>query len=157
MEIISGYVEVHVFRRSFDEVEYLLLKRAREQKVYPGLWQVVTGKIKPNEKAYETALRELKEETGFSPLRLWATPKVNQFYSAEKDAVYIVPVFAAEVNNTDEIVLCREHCKFRWMKPEDARNLLPWEEQRNALDTLMYYLLKRPDNLDLVEILLPDK
>jgi dihydroneopterin triphosphate diphosphatase len=96
LEIISGYVEVHVFRYNNQKIEYLLLRRG-DKVIYPGLWQIVTGKIKEGEKAYETALREVQEETGLVPERLWVAPKVNQFYSAEKDAIYIVPVFAAEL------------------------------------------------------------
>jgi dihydroneopterin triphosphate diphosphatase len=151
LEIISGYVEVHVFRFNQQKIEYLLLKRG-ENEIYPGLWQIVTGKIKPGEKAYETAVREIKEETGLKPLRLWAAPKVNQFYSAEKDAVFIVPVFAAELKFGESVTICREHCDFKWIDPAEARELLPWDEQQRALDIVTGYLLKLPHYLDLVEI-----
>jgi dihydroneopterin triphosphate diphosphatase len=151
MDIISGYVEVHIFRRHNDKIDYLVLKRG-ENELYPGLWQMVTGKIKPGEKAYETALREIKEETGQIPLRLWAAPKVNQFYSADKDAIYVVPVFAAEIKYGESVTICYEHCEFRWIDPSEARDLLPWDEQRRALDIVTAYLFKMPDYLDLVEI-----
>jgi dihydroneopterin triphosphate diphosphatase len=151
MDIISGYIEVHVFRRTGTEIEYLMLKRG-DSVIYPGLWQIVTGKIKQGEKAYETALREVKEETGFIPLNLWAAPKINQFYSAEKDSVYIVPVFAAEVLFGPDAVICDEHCEFKWMNPEDAKNILPWEEQRIAVDIVHNYVLKMPGFLNLVKI-----
>jgi dihydroneopterin triphosphate diphosphatase len=151
MNIISGYVEVHVFRRHNNKIDYLILKRG-ENEIYPGLWQMVTGKIKSGEKAYETALREIKEETGLMPLRLWAAPKVNQFYSADKDAIYVVPVFAAEIKYGESVAICSEHCEFKWIDPSEARNLLPWDEQRRALDIVTGYILKMPDYLDLVEI-----
>lgn len=150
MQIISGYVEVHVFRRKGNSIEYLLLKRA-EKEIYPGLWQMVTGKIKFEEKAYETAIREVKEETGLTPLRLWVLPKVNQFYSAAADAIYNVPVFAAEMN-AEAVNICYEHCEYKWTDPADAKELLPWEEQKKAIDILNAYVLNMPDFLDLVEI-----
>lgn len=150
MEITSGYVEVHIFRRINDSLKYLLLKRG-ENEIYPGLWQMVTGKIKEGEKAYETALREMKEETGLVPLRFWTAPKVNQFYQAERDAVFIVPVFAAEVS-TDEVKICKEHCEYKWVSPEQARELFPWEEQKKAIDIITGYVLKMSGYLDLVEI-----
>jgi dihydroneopterin triphosphate diphosphatase len=151
MDIIAGYIEVHVFRRKDDNLEYLLLKRG-ENEIYPGIWQIVTGKIKTGEKAYETALREVQEETGLTPFRLWAAPKVNQFYSAEKDSVYIVPVFAAELKYGESIIICSEHCEYKWIDPLEARELLPWNEQRRALDIVTEYIMKMPDYLDLVEI-----
>jgi len=150
MEIISGYVEVHIFRRDNDSLKYLLLKRG-EDEIYPGLWQMVTGKIKKGEKAYEAALREMKEETGLVPLRFWTAPRVNQFYQAERDAVFIVPVFAAEVS-TEEVRICREHSEFKWVNPHQAHELFPWEEQKAAVDIITGYVLKMPGYLNLVEI-----
>ena len=63
MELISNLVEVHIFREMENGIEFLLLKRS-EDEIFPGVWQMVSGKIKDGEKSYETAVRELKEETG---------------------------------------------------------------------------------------------
>jgi dATP pyrophosphohydrolase len=61
MKIVSTMIEAHIFRESEKGIEFLLLKRSEGQP-YPGLWQMVTGKIK-TESAHQTALREIKEET----------------------------------------------------------------------------------------------
>ncbi|RPI65996.1 MAG: NUDIX pyrophosphatase [Ignavibacteriales bacterium] len=151
MEIISGYVEVHIFRRKSDSLEFLMLQRG-DKEIYPGLWQMVTGKIRGKEKAYETALREMKEETGLEPVRFWVAPKVNQFYQYDKDAIYVVPVFAAEVLPESNIKICDEHCGFKWVTPVEAHEILPWDEQRKALDIITGYILKMPDYIDLVKI-----
>ncbi len=79
-----------------------MLKRS-EGEIYPGIWQMVTGKFKTNEKAYETALREIKEEIGFIPLKMWVVPNINSFYSHENDAQFNVPVFAALVDWSSEV------------------------------------------------------
>ena len=62
MQIISELIEAHIFRKSDEGIEFLLLKRA-EGNVYPELWQMVTGKMKKDESAHKAALREIKEET----------------------------------------------------------------------------------------------
>ena len=62
-KIITNLIEAHIFRKTKNGIELLLLKRS-ETEIYPGLWQMVSGKIQVNEKAYQTALREIKEETG---------------------------------------------------------------------------------------------
>src|SRR5574340_1263327 len=43
-----------------DDLEVLLLERAD----YPGYWQSVTGSCEPGEALRDTALREVREETG---------------------------------------------------------------------------------------------
>lgn len=42
----------------------LLVKRSRQLKVGPGLWQLPGGKLEPREKPDEAALREMQEELG---------------------------------------------------------------------------------------------
>ena len=84
MQIISNMIESHIFREVKNGIEFLLLKRSDNQ-IYGGLWQMVTGKIKEGEKAYQTALREIEEETRLKPLKLWVVPNVNSFYSHENN------------------------------------------------------------------------
>ena len=58
MKIVSKMIEAHVFREAQNGIEFLLMKRSDNQ-FYPGLWQMVTGKIIHGEQAFETALREM--------------------------------------------------------------------------------------------------
>lgn len=78
--IVCRIIEVCVFRFINDRAEYLVLKRSPTEKMYPGLWQFVSGSIEDREKAVDAALRELKEETGMSPKRFWVVPHTNTFY-----------------------------------------------------------------------------
>ena len=52
MNIILNLVEAHIFRETENGIEFLLLKRAADQ-IYPCVWQMVSGKIKEGEKAFE--------------------------------------------------------------------------------------------------------
>ena len=61
---IVRMVDCHIIYRDKNSIKYLLLKRSPD-KVYPNIWQCVTGKIEGDEKAYQTAIREVKEETRF--------------------------------------------------------------------------------------------
>ncbi|HVO73777.1 MAG TPA: NUDIX pyrophosphatase [Ignavibacteriaceae bacterium] len=151
MKVVSNMVEAHVFRQSGDGIEFLLLKRA-EKEIYPGLWQMVTGKIKKKEKAFETALREIKEETGLVPLNLWVVPNVNPFYSHEKDYVSILPVFAAKVKNDSIIKICDEHCEYKWAEPGEAKSLFAWPGQSRSVDIITDYFLNKLSFLNMIEI-----
>lgn len=138
MEKNISLIEAHIFRTVDNELEFLLLKRADYEK-YPGLWQMVTGSVNDNEKAFEAALREIKEETGLIPLKLWVVPNVNSYYSPEKDTVIMIPVFAAMVKESSKVIISSEHSDYKWVKKEEAKELLAWNGQRKSVDTIFQY------------------
>ncbi len=151
MHVVSYLIEAHIFRFVNNELEFLLLKRSSEEK-YPNIWQMVTGSIDPNEKAFETALREIKEETGLTPTKFWVAPQVNSFYSAERDEVCMVPVFAALVETEAEVIISSEHSEYKWLNKDEAKKLLAWKGQRTAVDTIHEYFTNEKSFLKFVEI-----
>lgn len=151
MKIISNLIEAHIFREQNGFIEFLILKRSPEQ-YYPNVWQMVSGKIKDGETAYNAALREIKEETNLIPEKFWVAPTINSFYSAEGDYVCMLPVFAAKVKYFSEVELSTEHVAFKWAKPEEAKNHLAWDGQRKSIDVIVDYYLNKNFFLDLVEI-----
>ena len=62
LSLVSNMIEAHIFRIRKDKIEFLLLKRS-DKEIYPGLWQMVSGSINEGEMAYQTARREIIEET----------------------------------------------------------------------------------------------
>ncbi len=50
-EIKSQFIECYIYARKKGEIKFLLLKRSNDNKVHPGIWQIVTGRIEENEKA----------------------------------------------------------------------------------------------------------
>lgn len=151
MQVVSNLIEAHIFREKGDDLEFLLLKRS-EKVIYPGIWQMVTGSVDGNEKAFQTALREINEETGLQPFRFWVVPQVNSFYLPGSDYICMVPVFAAQVAENSEVKISPEHSEFRWLNKNDARKLLAWKGQREALDTIYEYFINEMSFLKFVEI-----
>jgi dATP pyrophosphohydrolase len=150
MTIKSDLVEVHLFRIENNELQFLLLKRS-VHKIYPGLWQMVSGHIKKGETAVQTALRELQEETGFKPFRLWVAPNINSFYSPDEDSVSIIPVFAAQVKDNN-VLISDEHSEFKWVNSEKAKTFLAWEGQRRSVDIIKEYITNQMSFLKFTEI-----
>ena len=134
MNIKSDLVEVHIFRIEDDEMKFLLLKRSAH-KIFPGLWQMVSGHIQKGETAVRTALRELHEETGLQPARFWVSPNINSFYSPGDDSITMIPVFAAKVES-ENVLISNEHSEFKWLNSEEAKLLLAWEGQRRSVDII---------------------
>mgnify|MGYP003428784243 FL=1 len=151
MNIISNLIEAHIFRERNGKLEFLLLKRSPEQ-YYPNIWQMVTGKIKENEAAFNTALREIEEETGLVPEKFWVAPTVNSFYAPDKDYICLLPVFAAKVNSDSEIKISKEHTEHKWLSPEEAKKFLAWDGQRKSVDLIVDYVLNRNSFLNFIEI-----
>lgn len=151
MNIISNLIEAHIFRERNEKLEFLLLKRSPEQ-YYPNIWQMVSGKIKENETAFNAALREIKEETDLNPEKFWVAPTVNSFYEPDKDCICLLPVFAAKVKYDSKILLSKEHTEYKWLKPEDAKQLLAWDGQRKSVDVIVDYYLNKNSFLNFIGI-----
>jgi dATP pyrophosphohydrolase len=143
--------EVVVFRKR-KTTEFLLLKRSDDEKIYPGLWQIVSGGIERGEKAFEAAAREVKEEIGIKPIHLYNTPLTNTFYFYTNDSVNVSPVFAAEVDVDAKVKLSNEHKEFRWLKKEDAIALLVWPGQKEAIRIVNDYILNENPSRKFMEI-----
>lgn len=152
MKIVSTLVEAHVFRQVENDIEFLLIKRSDDDELFPGLWQMVTGSINEGEKAYETALREIQEETGLVPLKFWIAPNVNSFYNQIKDVINFIPVFAALVEKNSKVILSNEHSDYKWVQYDEAVKMLVWKGQRNSVDTIHQYFTKEISSLNLLEI-----
>lgn len=151
MIIKSTLIEAHIFRRIHGQIEFLIMKRA-ENEIYPNIWQMVTGSIEHGEKAYETAIREIIEETTLAPKSVWIVPKVNSFYSAKDDSINMVPVFLAEVNNKDLVKLSLEHSEYLWCNQEKAKQLFAWPGQRESVDIICECIIDDKSMLKLIKI-----
>ena len=138
-DIVSNLIELHVYKKVNDETKFLLLKRAKDL-VFPHIWQMVSGTIEDDEKAYETALRELNEETGIKSDSLYKIPKVSVFYYIEKDTINLVPVFLVECKS-ETIVLSEEHSEYGWFDLPEALEKLHWVTWKENL-TLINDILK---------------
>lgn len=150
--IVSSIVEICVFK--FEDVcpRYLLLRRSKDEKIYPGIWQFITGSIAENEKASDAALRELREETGIIPDSLWVVPHVSVFYDHMLDSTNLCPLFAAQVKPGVKPRLSAEHTDFGWFLYEEALKMLVWHGQRQGLQVVHEYLVKGKETSKLSRI-----
>ena len=128
--LLVRVVDVYPYRLAGSRPEFLLLRRAPGV-LYAGAWRMVGGKIHGGEAAWQAALRELREETGCTPVAFWALPSVNTFYEWQYDRVSLAPAFAAEL--AAEPVLNHEHDAWVWLPAEAAAARLGWPEQQRLL------------------------
>lgn len=138
-QILSRFIECIVYKKFNYDYKFLCLKRSDDAKVHPGIWQIVTAKIDEGEKAFETAKREVEEETGLKPAAMYTAPSINHFYNFIDDSINLVPVFIAEVDS-DEVKISDEHSEFKWLSFEDAYAIIHWENQKKMVDEAFRYI-----------------
>ena len=108
-------------------LEVLLLERAD----HPGYWQSVTGSCEPGEALRDTALREVREETGLDvrqyALTDWQAQNVYEIYPQWRhryapDTIYNTEhVFGLQLPHPVAAQLApHEHLNFQWLAWQDA-------------------------------------
>lgn len=127
-----------LYKESSKEVLYSVFLRRKEK-----IWQFISGGGEDYETINETALRELKEETGIEInknelIKLEASstiPVINitgKFTWGEK--VFVVPEYSFAVNITNKkIILSDEHKMMQWMNYNEAISKLKYDSNKTAL------------------------
>jgi dihydroneopterin triphosphate diphosphatase len=132
-------IDVYILRRAGPELELLVLRRAHGGRC-PGSWESVHGHIEAGEEPAAAAARELEEETGLVPQRLYNLSRVEAFYQHRTDEVALIPVFAAFVAPDAVVHMSREHDAFEWLSPTEAGARLAWPRERHALEDIVTLL-----------------
>jgi 8-oxo-dGTP pyrophosphatase MutT (NUDIX family) len=154
-EVVSNIVEVSVFRFLSDHPEFLLLRRAPFESLYPGIWQIITGSLRESETALQGAGREVLEEIGVAPIRFWVVPHVSAFYDAGVDRISLIPHFAAQLTPEAEVVLSHEHDLYEWVEFREARKRVVWPAQMQALEIVYEQILGGERAAGLLEVPFP--
>ena len=139
-------VAVYCVRGADDGWEYLLMRRIPSG---GGIWQCITGGVEGSEDTHAAALRELKEETGFEPIRLHV-PGYSYNFPVEEEMrkLYSTPVetitellFLMLVNgDNDPEIDSREHDTWKWCRFDDAVKMLYWSGNRESIKHCEEYL-----------------
>ena len=127
-EVKVRVVDCYIYCHTTDGIRFLLMKR-NLNKIYEHLWQGVAGKIEKGESSSEAAVRELKEETGLSPVNIFVADHVSRFYEVHGDRINLVPVFGIEVDS-ENVILSEEHISYKWADIDEALNTLVWNGQK---------------------------
>ncbi len=147
---VNCYGVAAIILKKFDNTfKVLLMQRAKSLR---GTWCYVAGSIEAGEKAWEAALREIKEETNLVPSKLYSGSICEQFYEIRKDSIWIAPVFIAYISDDQEVGLNEENIDYKWVTIEEALQMLSFPGQNRILNYVdREFIKKKPTDWLLIE------
>jgi 8-oxo-dGTP diphosphatase len=95
----------------------LLGRRSAHKKSYPCVWDIIGGHVEPGEQNHEALVRELEEEIGVTPVRMWplADAEIGETHTL---SVYLVDAWSGE-----PAIMNDEHPELGWFTPGEASAL----------------------------------
>lgn len=111
------------------------------EQMLDGHWGVPKGHVEESETEEETALREIKEEVGLDVIIDSGFRNVETYSPKEgfiKDVVY----FVAYSKSMDATMQVEEVREIRWVKLEEAKELIEFQSMREIITMADAYISK---------------
>src|ERR1700761_2950302 len=142
MKVRYDMISCYIVRPSESgELREILQLRRAPHEYLGGAWSTVRGKMEEGEKAWEAALRELREETGLRPREFFQLDTVDIFYLHGDDTLWHCPGFCAVIDRDAPIVLNDAHDAMRWIDRSRIEDDFLWPGERNQLRELSREIL----------------
>lgn len=107
-----------------------------------GHWDFPKGHVEDGETEVETAIREVKEETGID-VKINEEFRYTTEYSPEEDVIKEVVYFLAKNINDDKVAQLEEVSEVKWFKFEDALKVITYTTSVDILIKLKKDLEKK--------------
>lgn len=117
-----------VFRKYHGNTELLLIKHANG-----GHWSFPKGHVEPGETEVETAVREVKEETGID-IMVDASFREIVSYSPKKDTQKDVVYFLAMAKNYNFTPQPEEIAQIKWVEISRVHSILSYDNDRQLVN-----------------------
>lgn len=117
-----------VYRKYHGNTEILLIKH-----INSGHWSFPKGHVEGNETEVETAIREIKEETGIDVIVDQSFREIVT-YSPRRDTHKEVVYFIAKAKNTDFVAQEDEIADIKWVEIGRAGSVLAYENDKSIVN-----------------------
>lgn len=125
-----------------DEEKILILKRGNKVRTYKGMWGGVAGYIEENEKPYQTAVKEIKEEVGLENEDVEIINQLDpisftDFYEGKRYDWEIFS-FLFKIKKNSKIKIDWEHSEYRWIAPSQINKFDTVPHFKEIVSKLLY-------------------
>ncbi len=128
-----------IFIKSKEGYKYLLLH------YQAGHWDFPKGHQEQKEKEEQTALREVREETGIESIDFadGFNETIKYFFKKGNETVYKEAVFFLAQSMTDKVMLSTEHIGYAWVNFDHAMKKLTFNNSKDLLQKANNFLMKK--------------
>jgi len=136
-----------------DEKNRVLLVRQYRLPAGRNLWELPAGRLDPGEKPLQTAIREIREETGITAVPVTKLADIKYVYVrswGDKERVFKIVSFYLlryDSGRIDDIVneMRVEVARAKWVRLEDAPKLLAYRGEKQMARKALEYIEAHPD------------
>ncbi len=118
-EISAGII---IYRKTREGLKFLLLYHGG------GYWNFPKGKIEAEEKSFQTAIREIREETGLgrNDLKFGSYFRTSEKFTfwRKKEKVFKIVIFYLAEDLRSQIKISPEHDGYAWFSYKEAMKIL---------------------------------
>jgi len=111
-----------IFRKTDEGIKYLLLYHGH------GYWNFAKGKVEHAERSFQTALREIREETGLRQNELKFQPNFKAYerfsFGPKKNLIFKTVILYLAETKQPVVKISFEHEGFGWFSFSEAQKLL---------------------------------
>ena len=123
-----------VFRKDNEKIYYLLLDYGKH-------WEFSKGMVEQGETEEQTAIREIREETGLDvELVEGFRNSINYFYFWEGKKISKTVVFFLAEAKSKDVVISHEHKGFQWFEYKEAMEKITFKNSKDILEKAKKFL-----------------
>ena len=104
-----------------------------------GHWSFPKGHMETGETEYQTAIREVKEETNLD-IKIYDGFRYVTTYSPKENVMKDVVYFLSTPINNEIIPQLEEIQKIEWVNENEAKNIITYEEDIKILDEALNFI-----------------
>jgi 8-oxo-dGTP diphosphatase len=135
LEKPAGFNERVQVGASYVECEgKILLLKISAHKSEGGFWGVPAGKMEAGETPFQTAKRELSEETSIEALEM---KSLGPLYMRKPHIDYVYHLFHVKFAGRPKVLLSKEHVDFAWVDLKEIESLPLMVGAKEGLDRFL--------------------
>jgi len=118
-QIAAGII---IYRKTREGLKFLLLYHGH------GYWNFPKGEIEAEEKSWQTALREIREETGLRSIDLKFEQGFKTYekyiFRQNKEKIFKIVIFYLAETRNPRVIVSHEHEGYGWFTINEAEKIL---------------------------------